>query len=243
MLTGQMRSFEKCFQSTLQNIIGVNKDHEFDIYILTEYLGKSSGNNDGTSKNFFHNPAIDVYEFRKQIERVYGNYLKLLIIEENRKSYPSFLKDYGPWLCLYKNKKLFDSIKDEYDIFIRMRPDIVLSDNIIIDKNTVNKDEILIFCGKFTRRSSWLHNRDWDHMCVSNKYGMELWCDYFSFLKYNPPFEFEDEIRFNNVGYWVHYEKKDKSVIATQLLLKHVHNNNFRLIFDAHNVYTLPVRN
>ena len=50
--------------------------------------------------------------------------------------YPEYLikngKYYGPWICLYKNKLLFDSINNinDYNIFIRSRPDIIFSNKI-----------------------------------------------------------------------------------------------------------------
>lgn len=53
---------------------------------------------------------------------------------------------------------------------------------------------------------------------------------------------FENEIRFNNKGYWVKNENKDKSIITTQLFFQHIVNNNFKLFFDSLNVFTKVIR-
>lgn len=241
MITGQMRTYEKCFNNVLQNIILSNNDYEFHIYIFTEYYGK----NGGTSKNNYINKSENIDTFKDDIEIIYGKYLKSLIIESdsNKIDYPNYLNKYGPWICLYKNKILYDSIIDlnDYDIFIRMRPDIVLTNKINLKLLTYDKN-IHIISSLNTRYNSWLHNRDWDHMCISNKKGMNLWCEYYSFLKYKPPYTFNNEIRFNNRGFWCKNETSDRSIIATQLFFQYIIDNNFKLNFDALNIFTNVIR-
>lgn len=242
MITGQMRTYEKCFNNILKNVILYNHDFEFHIYILTEYYGQ----NGGTIKNNFINKSDNIIAFQNNIEKIYGKYLKMLIIENdsNQIDYPLYLNSYGPWICLYKNKILYDSIKqlNDYNIFIRIRPDIVLSNKLDLKVlNDMNK-YIHIVSGSHTRNNSWLHNRDWDHMCISNKEGMKLWCDYYKFLKQKPPYIFSNEIRFNNKGYWCKTENKDKSVIATQLFFEYISKNSFHLNFDTLNIFTSPQR-
>jgi len=241
MITGQLRTYVKCFNNILENIILSNSDCEFHIYILTEYYGK----NGGTPKNRYINQAENIDVFKDNIEKTYGKYLKSLIIESdsNKLDYPSYLNNYGPWVSLYKNKILYNSISNlnEYDIFIRMRPDIVLTDRVNLQLLN-NSNNIHIICSNDTRVNSWLHNRDWDHMSISNKEGMEIWCDYYKFLQIEPPQIFENEIRFNNKGYWIKNENKDKSIITTQLFFQHIVDNNFKLIFDTLNIFTKVIR-
>ena len=242
MITGQMRTYDKCFNNILQNLILSNDEYEFHVYILTEYYGK----NGGTPKNSFINKSENITDFRDNITKTYGKYLRDLIIESetNKIDYPHYLNKYGPWIVLYKNKVLYDSIKNlnEYDIFIRMRPDIVLSNKINLHALEEIDKNIHILCGINTRNNSWLHNRDWDHMCVSSKQGIKLWCDYYKFLKQEPPHSFVNEIRFNNKGWWAQNVDKDKSIIATQLFFQYVLDNTFKLNFDALGVFTNPVR-
>lgn len=244
MITGQMRTYEKCVNNILENLILSNIDYEFHIYILTEYYGK----NGGTPKNKYINQSENIDIFKDNIEKTYGKYLKNLIIESESTNidYPNYLNNYGPWLCLYKNKFLYDSIVNlnNYDIFIRIRPDIILSNKInlrlLSDDN--NDNTIHIVSGVHTRPNAWLHNRDWDHMCISNNKGMKLWCEYYSFLDNYPPYIFPNEIRFNNKGYWKKNENIDRSIIATQLFFQYILNNNFKLNFDALKIYTNPIR-
>tara|TARA_B110000967_G_C18774146_1_gene504642 strand:+ start:357 stop:1103 length:747 start_codon:yes stop_codon:yes gene_type:complete len=242
MITGQMRTYEKCFNNILENIILANNNYEFHIYILTEYYGQ----NGGTSKNKFTIQSDNIVDFQNNIKKIYGKYLKNLTIESdsNKIDYPSYLNNYGPWIALYKNKILYDSIVDlnEYDIFIRIRPDIKLSNKINLQLLSDNDKTIHILCGIQTRTNSWLHNRDWDHMCISEKQGMKIWCEYYNFLKYEPPYTFTNEIRFNNNGFWCKNENKDKSVIATQLFFQYITDNRFKLNFDALNTFTNPIR-
>ena len=242
MITGQMRTYQKCFNNILNNLILSNTDYEFDIYILTEYYGKKGG----TPKNKFINQSDNINIFKDNIEKTYGHYLKFLFIEShsNNVNYPDYINKYGPWIALYKNKILYDSIVDlnEYDIFIRIRPDIKLSNKINLQLLRDNDKTIHIICGINTRTNSWLHNRDWDHMCISDKKGMKLWCEYYKFLKYEPPYTFTNEIRFNNKGFWCKNENNDKSVITTQLFFQYIIDNNFKLNFDALNIFTTPIR-
>lgn len=242
MITGQMRTYEKCFNNILENLILSNIDYEFHIYILTEYYGK----NGGTPKNRYINQSENIDVFKYNIEKTYEKYLKSLVIESdsNKLDYPPYLNNYGPWLCLYKNKILYDSIinLNDYDIFIRIRPDVKLSNKINLQLLSDNDKTIHIVCGVNTRTNAWLHNRDWDHMCISDKHGIKLWCEYYSFLKYEPPYIFTNKIRFNNKGFWCKNENKDKSVIATQLFFQYIIDNDFKLNFDALNTFTDPIR-
>jgi hypothetical protein len=240
MITGQMRTYEKCFNNILENLILSNNGYEFDIYILTEFYGK----NGGTPKNKFINHTKDIIDFQNNIKNTYGHYLKSLIIESdsNKIDYPYYLNNYGPWLCLYKNKILYDSIEcvSNYDVIIRMRPDVILSNKINLQSMT-DQNTIYIVCGLHTRNNSWLHNRDWDHMCISNNKGMKIWNKYYEYLQYESPQSFPDEVRFNNKGFWIN-ETNDKSIIATQMLFKKVIIENYKLHFDANNVFTTPIR-
>ena len=180
------------------------------------------------------------------LKKTYGKYIKSLVIENdsNKIVYPSYLNNYGPWVALYKNKILYDTTIENinnYDIFIRMRPDVVLTNKINLQL-LINNNNIHIISGNLTRTNSWLHNRDWDHMCISDKQGMKLWCEYYNFLKYEPPYTFTTEIRFNNNGFWRNAENNDKSIIATQLFFQYIIDNNFKLNFDALNAFTTPIR-
>lgn len=242
MITGQMRTYEKCFNNILENLILSNSDYEFHIYILTEYYGK----NGGTPKNRYINQTENIDEFENNIKKTYGKYIKSLVIENdsNKIVYPSYLNNYGPWVALYKNKTLYEMTIENinnYDIFIRMRPDVVLTNKINLQLLN-NNNNIHIISGNLTRTNSWLHNRDWDHMCISDKQGMKLWCEYYNFLKYEPPYTFTTEIRFNNNGFWRNTENNDKSIIATQLFFQYIVENNFKLNFDTLNIFTTLIR-
>lgn len=242
MITGQMRTYYKCFTNQLEMIINENKhEYEFHIVIFTEYYGK----NGGSQKNNFTNEENEYNKFKMNIEKIYGKYLKNLIIEtfDNKINYPEYLNGYGPWIVLYRNKYLFDKINgiNEYDIFIRLRPDIVLSNKISLNNINISK-KIVIICGQQRNDRRWLHNRDWDHMQISDKEGMKLWNNYYEFIN-NEEEIFDNEIKFNNKGYWQFNKTNDKSIIATQLFMKYIKDNNYTLDFNENlNCYTIPIR-
>lgn len=242
MITGQMRTYYKCFSNQLEMIINENSnDYEFDIVIFTEYYGK----NGGSKKNNFINKEDSYSEFKTNIEKLYGKYLKNVIIEtsNNKINYPKYLNNYGPWLSLYRNYFLFSKINEinKYDIFIRLRPDIILTNKLSLKKiNTYKK--IIIICGKQKNNSRWLHNRDWDHMHISDKEGMKLWINYYKFID-NKEEIFNDEIRFNNKGYWEFNKTNDKSIIATQKFMNYIKENDYYLDFNENlNCYSIPIR-
>ena len=55
LITGQMRTYYKCFDNIINNLIEPNKEsYIFDIYILTEYFE----NHGGSAKNLFSSTPI-----------------------------------------------------------------------------------------------------------------------------------------------------------------------------------------
>ena len=79
-------------------------------------------------------------------------------------------------------------------------------------------------------------------MYISDKKGMELWSDYYKFIDNNEE-SFIEEIRFNNKGFWQFNKTNDNSIIATQLFMKFIKDNNYTLDFnESLNCYTNPIR-
>ena len=242
LITGQMRTYYKCFNNIINNLIEPNKDkYNFDIYILTEYYEHQGG----TIKNRFNNREKTYEEFKLNIENIFSPYLRKIFIEtkDNKINYPIYLNNYGPWICLYRNEVVLNIVDniDEYDLFIRMRPDIVLTNSILLN-NIKLDNNITIICSIQKNDKRWLHNRDWDHMHISDKKGMELYNDYYKFID-NDEQSFIEEIRFNNKGFWQFSKTNDKSIISTQLFMKFIKDNNYTLDFnESLNCYTNPVR-
>lgn len=242
IITGQMRTYYKCFDNIINNLIVPNKDNYcFDIYILTEYYDDHGG----SAKNRFNNREKTYEEFKLNIENMYSPYLKKILIEtkNDKIDYPIYLNNYGPWVCLFRNEVALNNIDniDDYDLFIRMRPDVILSNKIFLDNIKIN-NKIIIICGIQKNDKRWLHNRDWDHMHISDKKGMELWRDYYKFIDNNEQ-SFIQEIKFNNKGFWQFNKTNDKSIISTQLFMKYIKDNNYTLDFnESLNCYTNPIR-
>jgi len=236
LITGQMRSFKKCYNSLYTKIIDNNPNHTFDIYIHTEYKGIKGG----SAKNDYINEENTLEDFKKSIESFFK--IKKIIIETNtnRIDYPSYVCDYGPFINLYRNHDILKHIDDKYDIYIRLRPDIILSEFIFLDNFCFTKI-INIICSKNSNQGRWLHNRDWDHMVICNTEGYNLWSEYYKFLNYESYTFEEPEIRFNNNGYWVYGFTKNKSIIATQLFMKYLKEKDFKIFFNE-KIFTTVVR-
>jgi hypothetical protein len=237
MLTGQMRTFEKCYKNVLENVIKSNKDMEFDIYICTEYMGKDGG----SKKNKFIEQSCDEDEFRKKVESIYSGYMKYLFIEtkKNKIEYPKYTRGYGPYIALYRNKFLFEKIEEKYDYYLRMRPDIHFTSEVKIN---VDENIIGLFCGKQTRNNSWFHNRDWDHACISDYNGMKYWCEYERFLESNRKIYDRNINLCGAKGYWSKNSNNDISISTTQDFVEYLMTTKYRLVFDYMNVYTIPIR-
>lgn len=242
MITGQMRSYKKAYPNILKNIINNNTEFEFDVYIHTEFRKNISG----TIKNEYRNEEDTLTDFEDQIKCMYGEKIKFMSIESevNKLSYPDYIDNYGPWICLYRNNVLFDKIKNknQYRWFIRLRPDISLTHELDLKLLNNESKQIYIFSGNIIRHNSWLHNRDWDHLCISDYTGMKLWTDYYKFLESYPPVKFDFEVKFNNKGYWIKNELKDRSIICTQLFFKYLNDSDYNLCFDTLNVFTTVLR-
>lgn len=238
MFTGQLRTFDLCYMNILENIINPNIDNiSFDIYILADYLSK------------------DISTFTQDISNKYSlNSVNLVYTEDSSNIvYPDFLKDMtGPCMCLFKNKVLFDRIynNNEYDIFIRLRPDIKLTNIINLNNIDINR-KINIISSITTRQDcpcilgdAHIHDRDWDYMLITDTEGMKLWCDFFNFLEQNYEYDFSEEIKFNNNGYWVKdlNNYNNKYVIPIQAFFKNIKTHNYNVEFDSGQCYAYICR-
>jgi hypothetical protein len=167
--------------------------------------------------------------------------------------YPDILSNKnGACMCLFKNKVLFEKVldKDKYDIFIRLRPDIKLTNTIILDTININR-HINIISSNTTRNDhpnnlgiAHIHDRDWDYMIITDKKGMLLWCDFFRFLEPNQDINFLEEIKFNNNGYWVKDTtgSSNKYLIPIQAFFKNIKHNNYTVEFDSCNCFAYICR-
>jgi len=234
MFTGQIRTFEKCIENIFKNLMNCNDEYNFDIYLLLDKISKSdkhkhvedARNSESIIINFFH-------KYIKSIN------IKIFILDIN---YPDYCT-IGPYYVLYKNEILINKIKDltdinNYDIFIRMRPDVIFSKPLYFNTLELNnKIHIINSLGKI---NCYCHDRDWDYMCVSDLKGMELWCKYHIFLKTFKK-SFPSIVKFNNKSYW---EKTTKNinVSATQQFFEFVLNNKYKLIFDSGNTFLTIIR-
>lgn len=256
LITGQMRTFKKCINNLFDNIINCNENYNFKIYILTEFFI----NDGGTPKNIYNYDFNNIDEFENDIKNSYGINLKFLFIESehNKITYPDYINNYGPWKVLYKNYVLYNKIHNELclnneNIIIRMRPDIVITNPLILN-NIILNNNILIVSSIQSRNNSWYHNRDWDHMLITNNTGYKLWSNYCFFLdikldNFDSSLFRKRKTNFNNKGFWIENIDNFKndyiylySIIATQLFSYYIEDNRYTIEFDLDNVYTTPIR-
>ena len=97
-------------------------------------------NDGGTPKNIYNYDFNNIDEFENDIKNSYGINLKFLFIESehNKITYPDYINNYGPWKVLYKNYVLYNKIHNELclnneNIIIRLRPDIVITNPLILN--------------------------------------------------------------------------------------------------------------
>ena len=234
MFTGQLRTFNKCWKNVYNNLISCNKDYIFDIYFLI-------GKNEYSKKHNYHENTDNIENEIKNIIKINKNILniKIFILDI---SYPSyFLCNNDSWKVLYKNKLLFEKViqlDKNYDIYIRMRSDIIFTNNLNLNNLDFNFNiHIITSVGTI---KCFNHNRDWDYMAISNFKGMELWCKCVNFLE-NPINKFPQCIKFNNKSNWV-YKTDDIGVSAWQSLFGLIKKNNYNLIYDSGKCYVEILR-
>lgn len=239
LITGQMRTYKKCWQNWLQNIIKANPEYKYELFILTEYMGKNGGSN----KNKYINEEETEQDFVNNIYKTYEGYeIKYLGVQGEKLNivYPNYVGNYGPYVCLYRNKLIMQELSRDYSLYIRLRPDVILSGPLIFPSRLVK--QIYIVSGIIQRSSkSWLHNRDWDHMVLGDYDSMLNWCNYVDYLQFKGSVNFKQVVPFNIKGQW-HINSSDHSVVCTQLFLLYLMNNKYDVIFDYGGVYTLPIR-
>ena len=234
MFTGQIRTFKKCIENIFENLMNCNDEYNFDVYFLLDDISKSSKYKYvEVSKNLETDIMNSFHKYNKCIN------IKIFIQDINYPDYCSI----GPYYALYKNEMLINKIKqltdiNNYDIFIRMRPDVIFSKPLYLNMLELNNKIHII--NSLSKINCYCHNRDWDYMCVSDLKGMESWCKYHIFLKTFKK-SFPNIIKFNNKSYW---EKTTNNinVSATQQLFEYVLNNNYELIFDSGNTFLTIVR-
>ena len=234
MFTGQIRTFKKCIENIFENLMNCNDEYNFDVYFLLDDISKSSKYKYvEVSKNLETDIMNSFHKYNKCIN------IKIFIQDINYPDYCSI----GSYYALYKTEMLINKIKqltdiNNYDIFIRMRPDVIFSKPLYLNMLELNNKIHII--NSLSKINCYCHNRDWDYMCVSDLKGMESWCKYHIFLKTFKK-SFPNIIKFNNKSYW---EKTTNNinVSATQQLFEYVLNNNYELIFDSGNTFLTIVR-
>jgi hypothetical protein len=249
LITGQLRTFEECYKSLEEHILS-NKEFVFDIYIFTDFY------NIPGYKNMYNVNNID--EFKKKIYDVYGSYLKKLYIEseDNIINFPEHInvnkdpRKRNQYKCQYRNYLITkflhnDNIKlCDYNIIIRMRPDIEFTKKIELHQY-YNKNELFIV----TRVNSggnnvWVHNRDWDYCCIGNNTSIMNWVQEWKIIKKlyeetkfdnrlfnNFEYKVIKKCNFNNKGYWEESTKEVNKAIG-QLYLNYLASVNQNVIFD-----------
>ena len=147
MISGQMRGYEAAFETWTK----VFQGHDIDYYISTWKLNGSSGKPDhlvNEQKRFYFGEfsdeissllnvegSIDLDAFISEIKpkkeilkedliRVYGDKCKILIEDESKFKFLTT----NPQKMYYKIESAYDMIDDprQYDLLVRIRPDIVM---------------------------------------------------------------------------------------------------------------------
>lgn len=113
------------------------------------------------SRNLETNIINSFHNYSKSIN------IKIFIQDIN---YPDYCID-GPYYVLYKNEMLINKIKDltsinNYNIFIRMRPDVIFSKPLYLNMLELNNKIYII--NSLSKINCYCHNRDWDYICVSD---------------------------------------------------------------------------
>lgn len=238
LITGQMRTYEQCFNSLQEHILSNN--YEFHIFIFTEFYSK------------------DINKFREKITNVYGNNLKKLYIEStsNKIDYPEHIivntdiSKKNQYKCQYRNYYITELIKKDninlsnFDLIIRMRPDIIFTQKINLD-NYINKEDIFLV----TRVNSggnniWIHNRDWDYCCLGNYNSINNWVQEWKVIKKlydetkfnnrlfnNFEYKVEKKCNFNNQGYWEESTQIVNKAIG-ELYLNYLASVNQNVVFN-----------
>ena len=248
LITGQLRTFDKCFKNLQENIL--SNYYVFDIYIFTDFYNTQG------YKNMYN--VNNIEEFKEKIHKVYGDSLKKLYIESENNTihFPEHIninkdpRKRNQYKCQYRNYLITTFLQNDnvnlcdYDIIIRMRPDIEFTKKIQLDQY-YNKDDLYIV----TRVNSggnnvWVHNRDWDYCCIGNYRSIMNWVQEWKIIKklYEET-KFDDRLfndfeykvtkkcNFNNQGYWEESTKEVNKAIG-QLYLNYLSSVNQNVIFD-----------
>ena len=134
MFTGQIRTFDKCIENIFEKLINCNNEYNFDIYFLLDKISYSDKHKYvEVSKNLETDIMNSFHKYNKCIN------IKIFIQDINYPDYCSI----GSYYALYKTEMLINKIKqltdiNNYDIFIRMRPDVIFSKPLYLNMLELN---------------------------------------------------------------------------------------------------------
>jgi len=174
LITGYIRSFKNVFVSITDHLINVNTDISFDIFL---HFSKETSNdkyrNDDTDLDYI----TKMYNFKTII------YDNDYVFKDNPKENNIFSQNYKMYI-LNKYKNQISIIENtQYDIVFRLRPDVYLHSNIIL--NNIEKDIVYLPVNSKMDKTK-LTNIDDPYICDILAYGnndiMNKYFDYFNHL-------------------------------------------------------------
>jgi len=121
LFSGQLRTFNENLQVILDKIKH-DKNNTYDIYLYNTYDDDETYNNIGTSKFAFENINLIVNDDMKSFNcRTITDKITNKVTSDRK-----IINTIKQW---YKFYKLFNYVKDDYDVYVRMRPDIEMIDS------------------------------------------------------------------------------------------------------------------
>ena len=237
LISGHMRTYKKCYNKQLKNLIESNNPDIFIYTSTTDSLRHEKGNSRINSVRLLELIETDE-NYKKDILDIYGDRVKDIFLEKEKeeilKAKP-FDENYNKsdiWQWhrkaqfekLYKCYKMMEKYSEinniKYDVVIRCRPDIIFKRDIDIGEyiNKEKKQENKLYCfGGWPVSSKAMADKRafFDGFAFGSYDTMKKYCSVF--LRENPeqgPFTPENQIvlHLNDNNIYIKYlnEKKDK---------------------------------
>jgi hypothetical protein len=227
IICGQSRYYKFCLQNIKEYIWDL---YDCDVYVVTQdcisikpRLGKGLGNQYLITK---YNPEQEYYE------NLFGDTLKYFHI---RKTYDNIIKhqksnfcleNYFGWLDQFDDLKLCleKSLENQYDFFIKVRPDILLTKNLVLNFEKLVNNKMLLTNTSYKSCSEILYVMNSKHAKLMIDFGSY----YLSNLLITPTLSTEEQLaNYLNINN-IFREKLYCDAYSLQWLVSDIRNNEFK---------------
>lgn len=163
---GLYRSFQKTHLNLLERLVQANPTHTFDVAVNTDFgcVNREKHGNNVTCSTY-----ADRDDLVADLHNCYGKLgtvVDVMFYENTNRSIG------GTEIFRERIRQLFNKHEANYDHFLFIRCDAVLTQDLVLEQIDTNKFTIV---SSLHTRPDVFHNRDWDFLWMGSREAIQMW--------------------------------------------------------------------